>query len=143
MIKTRLKQSFVFILITAFLSLQWSSAHIHLAAQHEHDGGQHQHAATAHNHQLTNHRDVIDSASVTHVTELVSHESHTVVELDQLCTLFHGKHIDQSPVIFSTIGALFYQTYGNEYDFKSVTYFSFNSYLETTSIRLRAPPSYS
>ena len=143
MVKTRLKQSFVFILITAFLSLQWSSAHIHLAEHHEHDGGQHQHAATTHNHHLSNHSDVIDSVSITHVTELLLHESHTVIELEQLCTLFHSKHIDQSPCIINLISTLFNQAYGNEPDVKSVTYFSFNSYLETTSIRLRAPPLFS
>lgn len=141
MIKTYLKQSFVFILITVFLSLQWSSAHIHLAAQHEHDGGHHQHTVTAHNHQVSTHHDVIDSANVNDVIELFSHESHTVVDLEQVCALFHhGKHIDQSSVLFSTMGTLFYPSNNNEHDFTAVRYFSFNSYLETTSIRLRAPP---
>lgn len=143
MIKTRFKQSLVFILITAFLSLQWSSAHIHLAAQHEHDGSHHQHSVTTHNHQAATLHDVIDSASADDISELVSHESHTVVDIDQHCTLFHGKHIDQPSIVPGSTSALFCLTHASKHSFTSITDFSFNSYLETTSIRLRAPPSFS
>lgn len=61
--------------ITAFLAMQWTSTHIHLAEQHTHEGSYHQHQVVAHAHHLTNHHaSVIDSFQQT------SHAS--VIELD-------------------------------------------------------------
>lgn len=143
MIKRHHRQSFVFIIITAFLSLQFSSAHVHLAAQHEHGDGQHQHTATAHNHQISTHHDVIDSAYNERTSELVSHETHTVVELEQFCTLIKVKHVDQLPALLTLIDIGFERYKKYEHPFNVVTSASYNSYLDITSIRLRAPPFYS
>lgn len=144
MIKTRYRQSFIFILITAFLSLQWSSAHIHLADEHEHSGEQHEHSVTAHDHQLvSHHRDVIDSANMDIAADSIAHDNHKVIELEQLCTLYHGKNLDKSPILLSSIGTFFYQVYERKHSFTSVKTLSYNSYLETTSVRLRAPPYFS
>jgi len=79
--KLYLNKFLLFSLVAAFLSLQWSSTHIHLAEQHEHDGGQHRHAATAHKHLLTNHHsDAFDIAAS------VDLDHSNVVELEHTCT---------------------------------------------------------
>ena len=41
------------LLVTAFLSMQWTAVHIHLAEQHDHDGSHHQHQPEAHAHHLS------------------------------------------------------------------------------------------
>jgi hypothetical protein len=41
------------LLVTAFLSMQWTAVHIHLAEQHDHDGTDHQHQLEAHAHNLS------------------------------------------------------------------------------------------
>ena len=145
MIKIRYRQSFIFILITALLfSLQWSSAHIHLADEHEHSGEQHEHSVTAHNHQLaSHHRDVIDSANMDITADSIAHDNHKVIELEQLCALYHGNNLDKSPVLLSSIEAFYYQAYERKHSFTSVKNISYNSYLETTPVRLRAPPYFS
>lgn len=137
--RARCKQSLIFILLAAFLSLQWSSAHIHLASQHEHDGDQHQHAATAHNHQLaTHHQDIIDFTDV-------EHESSSVVELDKLCTIFKAKQVEPEPVpvVLAQAEILLSPADSIEVTFYPFKQLSFNHYLENTSVRLRAPPSFS
>lgn len=55
------------LLITAFLTMQWSSTHVHLPEQHNHDGSQHQHQAKLHSHNL------IDEADTSHSPNQVSH----------------------------------------------------------------------
>lgn len=75
MTKFRLNPTLLFMLITAFLTMQWSTSHIHLAAQHDHDGNHHQHYTETHSHLLADHHaDSIDS----------SHQAgnFNVVELD-------------------------------------------------------------
>lgn len=61
------------LLVMAFLAMQWTTIHIHLAEQHGHDGGYHQHQVDAHDHsfssqtvtaidfsQQTNHDNIIE-----------------------------------------------------------------------------------
>ena len=61
------------LLVMAFLAMQWTTTHIHLAEQHSHDGGSHQHQVDAHDHsfssgmvtaidfsQQTNHDNIIE-----------------------------------------------------------------------------------
>lgn len=75
MTKFRLNPIFLFVLITAFLTMQWTSAHIHLAEHHDHDGDHHQHNIEVHaHHSIGHHADAIDFS---HQTGDVS-----VVELD-------------------------------------------------------------
>ena len=63
----------VLLLVTAFLTMQWTAVHIHLADQHIHDKSLHQHQIETHAHDLINktvaaidlshqasHSDVID-----------------------------------------------------------------------------------
>lgn len=131
------KKPLLFSLITALLFLQWSSTHIHLAGEHKHSGEQHQHAVTAHQHQLaSHHEDVIDVADDT-----LSHvDSSKVVELEYVCTQFHGNLEKLFAVIPTTAWNSFEP---HKYSARIVTpYLSdvYQSYHQYTSIRLRAPP---
>lgn len=63
MTKHRLNTTFILLLTTAFLAIQWSAAHIHLAEHHDHDGSHHQHSIEAHAYQTAGHHaDTIDSS---------------------------------------------------------------------------------
>jgi uncharacterized protein involved in copper resistance len=62
-IKQRINAALLFLLITAFLAVQWAPAHVHLTGQHEHSGERHRHSAEAHAHQAAAiHADAIDFA---------------------------------------------------------------------------------
>ncbi|MDT8384515.1 MAG: hypothetical protein RRB22_08875 [Gammaproteobacteria bacterium] len=79
MIKYRLNIALLFVLITAFLSMQSATAHIHLAELHDHDGSHHQHQSAAHAHQsMVDHYDAIE----------FSHQADhaNVVDLDHECS---------------------------------------------------------
>ena len=75
MTKFRLNQSLLFILITAFLSMQSASAHIHLPEHQGHNDSHHQHDLEVHSHQ-----------SIDHDTDVVGSSHHTndinIIELD-------------------------------------------------------------
>ncbi len=78
----------LFFMVTALLSMQWSTVHIHPAQHHDHDSVHHQHPVEAHSHQLTEHQasnhhaDLIDSASHSSEKSVVSlaHECHSSKE---------------------------------------------------------------
>ncbi|MDH5190568.1 MAG: hypothetical protein OEW89_04900 [Gammaproteobacteria bacterium] len=130
-------KSFMFSLITAFLFLQLSNTHIHLAGKHEHSDGQHQHAVTAHQHQLASyHEDVIDVAA-----ETLSHaDSNKVVELEHVCTKAQGKLGEQYAAITSSILRPVETIDSSGIVVLSSQLISYQSYHQYTSIRLRAPP---
>jgi len=135
--KLSLNKSLLFSLITALLFLQWSATHIHLASEHEHDSGQHQHEVITHQHQLVSHHtDVIDVNSVT-----LSHDnSHKVIELEHLCTQFHGKLGHLFTIITSDTWSVLEREVSSKtvgISYQQNIYQTFHQY---TSIRLRAPP---
>ena len=76
MIKTRAIHSLLFIAITAFITVQWSATHIHLASSHSHEQDYHQHPVEVHSHQS------LDSRPVTEDVAQKKHSS-TAVELGQ------------------------------------------------------------
>lgn len=86
-------------LITAFLVLQWSSTHIHLAGQHDHDGAEHQHEVLSHQHQSgSGHIDaLVDVAENTNLGTEFGLDSHVdssgVVELSHDCTNCYSQAI--------------------------------------------------
>jgi len=135
--KLNFNKPLLVILITAFLFLQWSATHIHLAGEHEHDRGQHQHQVTTHQHQLTSHHiNIIDIASDT-----LSHaDNHKVVELEYVCTQFQGTQGE----LFTVIPSTSWNALEREISSKTVVaYYQQNIYKNNhqyTSIRLRAPP---
>lgn len=126
-------------LITAFIFLQWSATHIHLSGEHQHNGDQHQHDVTAHQHQLENHH--TDNIDLT--ADTLSHsDGNKVVELEQVCTQFHGK-IAEDYVITPSAPYIAYQPSASATLFKPYRAESYQSYYQYSSIRLRAPPSFS
>ena len=65
---------FSMLLATAFLTLQWAPAHIHLSAHHDHDGSHHQHQVQVHAHHSTHQTidaDFPSQTSHTNIIELV------------------------------------------------------------------------
>jgi len=130
-------KSLVITLITAILFLQWSSQHIHLADEHEHHSGQHQHVVTVHQHQVSKHHaDAIDVTDSTH-----SHaDDSMVVDLNHVCTECQSKQdekfvvISSSKITYCEDSRLFRVVTGNNRQH------FYQSYLQYTSIGLRAPP---
>ena len=80
----KFNHALLFVLITAFLTMQWSTAHIHLSQQHNHTGSQHQHKVETHGHQLTDQY-VIDYGVDSDDSHEVSHAN--VVDIDHKYTL--------------------------------------------------------
>ena len=70
----RLNHTLLFVLITAFLTMQWSTVHIHLAEHHNPDDSHHQHEIAFHAHySIGHHADAIGfshQAGSTNVVEL-------------------------------------------------------------------------
>lgn len=89
MTKFRLNRTIFFVLVTAFLSMQWSSAHIHLAEHHDHDGSHHQHEVEAHAHQSITQDDNSSSS-----TYQIDNHNVNVVEIDHQCNTKTGNHLD-------------------------------------------------
>ncbi|VAW49686.1 hypothetical protein MNBD_GAMMA03-2179 [hydrothermal vent metagenome] len=75
--------------VTAFLTMQWTTTHIHLATHHQHNGNHHQHTLETHAHQLasfsapkaTQHADIID------VSPHFSHQAHQAHQVDHANTI--------------------------------------------------------
>lgn len=89
MTKRRLNRTMFFVLVTAVLSMQWSSAHIHLAEHHDHGGNHHQHEAEAHAHQsITQEK---NSNSFTHPLD---NHNVNVVEIDHQCNTKNRNHLN-------------------------------------------------
>ena len=80
----KLNYALLFVLITAFLTMQWTTAHIHLSQNHSHTGSQHQHKVETHGHQLTDQY-VIDYDVDSDVSHEVSHAN--IVDIDHKYTL--------------------------------------------------------
>lgn len=134
--KLRFNKLFLLSLIAAFIFLQWSATHIHLAGEHEHDGDQHQHTLIIHQHQQTSqHIDVIDIAGNSY-----PHNDGNVVEIDHVCSQFHGKLDIKFAIIPSVTGKdLLLQSISNSI-VTSYIQNSYQRYYQYSSVRLRAPP---
>ncbi len=87
-----LTKFFSYLLITAFLLLQWSSSHIHLGHQHSHGDRQHEHALERHAHQVASHHlNAIDVAENNHHSG-----DNAVLELDYNCTCSVAEQLTKS-----------------------------------------------
>lgn len=123
--------------ITAFLFLQWSATHIHLADEHAHDDIQHKHTVTAHQHQLVSHHtDAIDVAGDT----LYHVDTNKVVEIEYVCAKFHGNLGELFAVIPSAARISFESQFTSNSVTTAYQQDNYQSYHQYTSIRLRAPP---
>lgn len=88
-------------LVTAFLAIQWTPAHIHLSEQHNHDGNHHQHQAETHAHNLTwqaastdvahptSHADIIVLAHACHFPQQEKQGHHLIALVTNATSLLH------------------------------------------------------
>lgn len=137
MIEFRLNKIIFFILIVTLLSMQWSTAHIHLAEHHDHNGSHHQHKLESHAHQsFTQHDSFVDS-----IQQINDHEIN-LVELDNDCNTHKWNNFDDQTLAlnFTTIQPDILQS-------DSIATSMFRSskqrYIDYSSINLRAPPKFS
>jgi len=138
------------VLAIAFLSMQWSSAHIHLAQHHDHDGSHHQHASQGHSHSLTqshtfesvtapssHHGDAIDVQA--HSQADLNHDS--VVEIGEECTLTASLCLDVPLALISWLDDLNLNTA----KVAQLSFPQFNvsqcAWLSYSHVRSRAPPA--
>ncbi len=122
------------LLVIAFISMQFSSAHIHLAKSHNHDAGAHHHAQLGHSHALADHhQDSFDTS------EALSYNQ--VVELSQsYAPQGWGYYPDKVILLAHAIAPKGpYQA-----SYVHLFYTPFNSqsnWLSYSIVRLRAPPT--
>ena len=93
MAKLRLNHTLLFTFIAAFLTMQWTTTHVHLAEHHDHDGGHHQHNIEVHAHYSIDN-DVSVNANASTNANNSSHQSNdlSVIELDHE---FNAQKIDK------------------------------------------------
>lgn len=135
MTRLRNNKTLFIIIITAFLAVQWSTAHIHLAEHHDHDGSHHKHASQGHLHELASHH--IDAIDVSHAD---SHEN--IVELDHESTSPAWNKLDDHPdALTQVIGYLERQAHAGTICL-SISNEPDSSWLSYSTVRLRAPPQF-
>ncbi|MEH6344345.1 MAG: hypothetical protein V7785_04620 [Bermanella sp.] len=121
--------------VIAFLSMQFSSAHIHLAENHQHDGNQHQHVSQGHAHALSDHHE--DAFENTQASP-----NNHVVEIPQELTLQNGNKDFSSTLMVSS----FYQFFPPSPKVTLAPYSnplnSQTSWFKYSNVRLRAPPAF-
>ncbi|MDQ7074443.1 MAG: hypothetical protein Q9O24_04665 [Gammaproteobacteria bacterium] len=66
----------LFLLTIAFLTMQWTSVHIHLVEHHSHDGIHHEHQSKTHAHSLLADTDVSHQAN--HVNSIEFEQNYLV-----------------------------------------------------------------
>lgn len=91
----------LFVFIVAFIAMQWTTAHIHLAEHHDHDGSHHQHNLEAHlDHFVDDHVDIFD----------LSHQlgDANIIELVQVFGVANEKKLEK-PDTSALIIYLIYQ----------------------------------
>lgn len=135
MTQLRQNKTLFILIITAFLAVQWSSAHIHLATLHDHDGNHHQHATQGHLHDLGSHH--IDAIDVSHTD---SHEN--VVELGNECTSPSWKKLDDQPDVFADSFNYHFSQLRYSYVYLASYESPDSSWLSYSTVRLRAPPTF-
>ncbi|MDH3326386.1 MAG: hypothetical protein OEM38_06690 [Gammaproteobacteria bacterium] len=134
MTKTRLNHTLLFVLITAFLLMQWTTSHIHLAEQqHNHDGNYHQHNNEVHaHHSINDHTDLIDSAHQTNDTN--------VVELEHK---YNAPKIQKQEKPFSDTALIAIQSFSFSQPLSVRIPLNIDAafgYLERSTVNLRGPP---
>ncbi|MFC1750789.1 hypothetical protein ACFL2V_18515 [Pseudomonadota bacterium] len=134
----RLNKALLLFVITAFISMQWSATHVHLAENHDHDGSHHQHDTQAHSHHLSSHHaDVIDASHIG--------ADGNVVELEQECSSPLPGWKKQSEQSFALTSSNFpsFSSPQHKHLRRPEIGQSTLSYLSYATIRPRAPPHFS
>ena len=138
MTKFRLSKAMLFVLVTAMLSMQWSTAHIHLAEHHDHDGSHHLHNTKAHAHQSFSHNDdFVDSSRQIYQQEV------KVVELGNDCNVHRRNNIDDQPIVLTSVNLQLNFTPPLNNIESSGFSNSKRRYIDYSTISLRAPPKFS
>ena len=68
--KTKLNYVKLLFLITAFLTIKWSTAHIHFSENHNHDGKVHKHQIETHSHEYISINDSAPQLNHSNIIEL-------------------------------------------------------------------------
>jgi len=67
--KTKLNYVQLLFLITAFLTIQWTSTHVHFSENHNHDGDLHKHQIETHSHQYISNKESSFQVSHSNIIE--------------------------------------------------------------------------
>lgn len=131
----RFNRVLLFVLVTAFLSMQWASAHIHLAEHHDHDGSHHQHEVEVHAHQSITQD---DNSSIS--AHQIDNHNVNVVEIDHPCNTKSGNHFnDQCIALISDDFHLSYPPLRSSIEPAELN-ISKLRYIDYSTIYARAPP---
>lgn len=138
MTKFRLNRAMFFVLVAAFLSMQWVPAHIHLAEHHDHGGSHHQHEVEAHAHQSITQDD-----KANHFTFQTDKHDINIVEIDHQCNTKNGNHFNDQ-FIASTPYDFHLSFHALKSSFESTELNSSKQrYIDYSTIYGRAPPKVS
>ena len=130
---TSLKAALNICLMIALVSMQLSSAHIHVAEHHQHDGSHHAHVSKAHSHALSDHHsDAFENTSTS--------ASNLVVEMAQEAIVQINQPLDDHPLApYQTHHPLTPNTLRVKLAFQRGNHYQ-ASWLRYSNVRLRAPP---
>lgn len=135
MSRFRLNMTMFLVLVSAILSMQWTTAHIHLEEHHDHDGSHHMHDVKAHAHQSITQDDNSSSS-----TYQIDNHYVNVVDIDHQGNTKSGNQIDDHVIALTSDS--FLPRYISLQS--SVLPIEFNSselqYIDYSTIHLRAPP---
>lgn len=144
MTKFRLNKTIFFVLITAMLSMQWSTDHIHLAEHHDHDGSHHQHNIEAHSHQsFILDKSYIKKDNYIDSTHQINEQKVKVVELDNNSNIHSRNNLDDQPVTLTSVNFLLNLIHHSSNIESSEFSNSKRRYIDYSTINLRAPPKFS
>ncbi len=132
--KYHLNYALLLLLVTAFLTMQWATVHIHLPEQHHHDNSHHQHQAEVHAHDLSN--------QLLNIIDVSYQESHAnVIEIDSDCNSQKiNKPKNPSAVIISSAPNPYLLVTPFLVSIKISVTSSKLDYLNYSTINPRAPP---
>lgn len=129
MAKIRLNYIQLLFLITAFLSTQWATSHIHFTEQHSHDGNFHKHQVKTHSHQYL----ATDNT-------IIQKNHSNIIELDYE---YNKQNSKKTKIEFTDIGIVFSNT-SPPFSFSKLKIDSFliskKDYFTYSSSNPRAPP---
>ena len=128
----RLNKTLLLFLVTAFLTVQWTATHIHLAEHHDHDDSHHQHDLETHAHFLTDHQtDSIDAETTT--------DDLSVVELDHKSNLPIAKKITPIIAVIASVNLPLLSFQSASFELPVFTDDK-SGHLDRSTVSPRAPP---
>ena len=133
--KFRLTRLMSLILVTAFLAMQWTPAHIHLNEQHDHEGSHHQHLAETHVHNLTKQISSTDF-------DLQASHADAIVLAYECCFRQQDKQKNISAAFITEAATILQPVLVENDSIPATTNFKLN-YLGLSTANPRAPPQIS